>query len=512
MLGLFAFVPLLHSIYKAKNWQDAFWGSSFFGLIFFGGIFFWLWDTYPLNWAGVEGAFASGVMILAFWSFTSLSMAVFVGLWGGLLHKTRNLTNDFILMPATLWILIEFLRIYLFSILWAGTGTLVGAHWTFGAVGYILSESPFFLSLAGIGGLYLLSFFLILMNSVFYQLISNIKSRNFNPIAIAPLLLLIILISVVNIYSLNNETPRNDVLVAVIQTNFPSYFNLTTNDHEERSKKHLNLIYSIKKDGFEPDLVILPEGSRFFGLLSDSDANLIFNSEMGIGTNEKLIIDSGPVEHADGERSTSLVYLNSKTKERFETRKKLLTPNGEYLPHLSSFLVSSILQKKQWANNFQVSRGYVTEGDIHLGKIADAKIGALFCSEVMSPILYRDVTNMGANILVNVASHSVFNSSPALRAQVMKASKTRAVENNRYYVQAGDGIESFIIDNRGRIVSSSFDGEGSVLYDNIPSITTNSAYMRFGDWPLILGLIYMLILLATPPTNKRLRLYKVAKR
>jgi len=110
-----------------------------------------------------------------------------------------------------------------------------------------------------------------------------------------------------------------------------------------------------------------------------------------------------------------------------------------------------------------------------------------------SPDLYRKITLKGSNVLINVASQSIFKGNQILYNQTRSIAKIRAVENNRYFIQAGNFISSSIIDNKGNVIAVS-DDNNSLLHGKILLIKDKTLYNLFGDWILIFSLLVVIYL------------------
>jgi len=75
--------------------------------------------------------------------------------------------------------------------------------------------------------------------------------------------------------------------------------------------------------------------------------------------------------------------------------------------------------------------------------------------------------------------------------------KIRATENNRYFVQAANQGDSYVIDNRGKLVVKNKEIGNEVISAEVRALTGRTFYNRFGDWILILaGLVVGAAILA----------------
>lgn len=486
-LGFFALLPLFYFLYKEKlNSKKVFLGSYIFGLIFIGGVIFWFWQTWPLDWAGIENKWIGLSLVFFIWLFSTIVLSFFIALWGLIFYKLKNENLLDILLVSFLWVFFEYLRSFGFSLVWSGKESLIGPHWSLGFLGYILSESNILLPLAGIGGVYLLSFVAVFINALlFHSLKSNAKTFFF-------FLILFLIFAFANPDVQKNKAEAETLRIAVLNTYFPSFFEISQKEFLDRLMILKDLLFQIKKDEQNPDIVIFPEDSRFLNNL-DKEWRKKFFEEIFPGQ-EKLIIDSFRAEE-NGKIQSTLFYFNTKNGTEQAYEKIFLMPGGEYSPYLISFL-GYFLKQGQWLEEFDASRGYSKgENPVFVSEFRGTKFGALFCSEIMSPSLYRELVKNDAQILINIASHGIFGGSSSLNKQILAMARVRAVENNRYFVRAANFSPSFILDNKGelRAISTQNKDKGSLVYGEVEIIKNKSFYIRFGDWFLLLSFLTIII-------------------
>jgi apolipoprotein N-acyltransferase len=112
------------------------------------------------------------------------------------------------------------------------------------------------------------------------------------------------------------------------------------------------------------------------------------------------------------------------------------------------------------------------------------------CSEIASPYLYRELAQKGAEIFVSPASDAIFKSNRLLLGQLLAIAQTRAAENNRYFIQAANQGNSFVVDNQGKVIAKTEKIGNEIIGAEVRALSGRTFYNRFGDWILILaGLI-----------------------
>ncbi len=175
VLPFFSLLPLFFFL-NLKNIppKKSFLAGFITGFIFLGGVMLWLFDTFPLNWLGVENSFLGFLFLFSTWLLLTAILAAFFGLFSlSLSFLSRRNFWDILLIPS-LWIIFDYLRIWAFGLYLAGSESILGPHWTFGNLAYTVAHNPSLRFLASIGGIYLVTFLIILINTLFFFLIKNL--------------------------------------------------------------------------------------------------------------------------------------------------------------------------------------------------------------------------------------------------------------------------------------------------------------------------------------------------
>jgi len=487
-LGLFGLIPLFLFIYhKETTFKKSILGGYVFGIIFIGSVLIWIFNTYPLDWAGVTNETISIVVVIFLWFLISTIFSLFITLWSVSFYKLKQSNLIDILLAPSLWILFEYARAFFTSILWSGKSSLIGAHWTLGFLGYIFSENEYLLSFASIGGVYLVSFIIVLINISLFWILFKSKKQLGGKILWGTFLIALVFILGIFVY-FTNKTPENKNLnVAIITGDMKSSFKTTPQEIDKNTTTIGNLIRKIPKENEAIDVVILPEDTRFLFYLLQNNEGLFLNQIFY--KKEILLIDSGRTKDEYGNEYSTIGYYNTKSGITFYD-KTLLVPGGEYMPDIVSFFLK-IFNKEDFVASFKKQRE-VARGNSNPpinGVVGDTTVGALFCSEIYSQDLYQDLTRNNTDVLVNVASNSFAHGSKNLYAQTVKIAKMRAVENNRYFIQSSNAVSSFVIDNRGKMIYESPYGQWGITYARVTPIKDNSLYNKMGNWILLLSII-----------------------
>ncbi len=465
-ISLVAIVPFFFVLDRlVVHTKKAFLLGWLFGSAFLGTVLIWFWQTLPLDWLGVDSALLGTGIVFVSWASLTAVFALFFGLATFLFCKSRKRNFFDIFLITFIWVFFEYLRMWGYAILTFGEESLFGPHFSVGFVGYVLSENYSLLQFANIGGVYTLSAIVVIVNSVLFWIFSQ-KEYLIRKKLISSVVFVIMLgvISAVLAYAPDTYKDSSRVIkVATIHTSFSSVAGSKNNKISVVKR----LFEDIRDSGESPDIIVLPEDIRFLTTLKRNKELNSFMYDI-FGDTETLIIDSSRMFNEIGEVKSRIHYYNTRTKESVADEKQFLLPYGEYTPLLYKYFLTLIGQK-DLVKRLDDRRGY-TKGDNErvVASFKDIKIGALFCSEALSPSLYRNLTNKyGADILVNLSSQSWFHGSKIIYNQTKAVAKVHAVKNKRAFIQSGNMSPAFILNSSGEIIIESNGNKPSVIYANV---------------------------------------------
>ncbi|MBI4118010.1 MAG: apolipoprotein N-acyltransferase [Parcubacteria group bacterium] len=481
--------PLLVSIYNEGVLNKRlFFLCLLWGTIFFGGVLWWLWHTLPLNWLGVTDPALQRIAILLYWGTISLFLGIFPALWGLSARFLFTKTPFDILLFPSLWILFEYARSWAFSLFAYGEGTIVGGHWSVGVLGYALAEHAFLRSFASLGGVYLLSFIVVgVTSTVSWILLRGHGALRGKVVLLGGLVAFVALSTFFAPFSVGiKQNHEHSLRVAVMQTNFPPGFQGKIG--ETRNFLALeSLVAQIRKAGENPDIIIFPEDSLFLqSLLPKEGAGYFFNTILG--EKERLIIDSGSVRDTSSSMHLRMYYFNTKTGDMPTQDKQLLVPQGEYRPFFYQ-IIEKAAGKSALFDRLAERHSYARGFSMETGEVAGVRVGGLFCSDVMSPILYREMAQKSPGVFVNVASHSWFHNSKLMEKQSKNMGSIRAAEHGRPFIRSGNGTISLVLNENGAVIAETASVGNAVLFATTTPTTGATPYTRFGDLILFMALV-----------------------
>jgi apolipoprotein N-acyltransferase len=149
-----------------------------------------------------------------------------------------------------------------------------------------------------------------------------------------------------------------------------------------------------------------------------------------------------------------------------------LVPFGEYVPlrrvlFFAEKLVHAVGEFEFGTNDHPLG-----------GKLS---YGPAICYEIVYPQITRTQIRNGADVLVTITNDAWYDGTSAPKQHLWQA-RLRAIEGDRYLLRAATtGISAFI-DPTGRIVSSIPMGRDGIIYARFQARTTETPYVRFGDW------------------------------
>lgn len=476
-LGWTVFIILLPFFYLLKQLESKklsnrskvgyIWVSGWVMLL---GVTFWIMQTEPGRWTGLSGWLSSTLLILTYILFSvilSLGFVLFGIGWVKLKIRFEQ-KRVFLILPA-LWVVCEWLRGWIFSIISIGPDSLTGPHWNFGNLGFAASVTPLvfvgrFVGLLGI------SFIVVMINlCVFWIMQKRWK---------LPILILasIFLLTVVSWYMYKTPSgPSVNVLALQFGVN---------QNREIGSIDYHNYVAKMQPS-HKIDIVVLPEYSSIFE--NDQKISDIAAFTKLTQNKETPIITSRQTTKNAKSFNTVTVYKNDSS-ILYEHDKNFLIPVGEAMPYAFSIPLA-VSKKDDVVKIREVSKGST---DTQAYSSNGITIGSQACSGAITPELYRKLVNSGAVVLTNSASLSIFETAQSYHNQAQQMARFMAVANARPFVQATDGSYSFILSSNGNWQKKSQQKDIQYITDTIELNSTKTLYTLFGEWVFGLSLAVLL--------------------
>jgi len=489
------FVPLLYALANQSR-SRSFLTGFVAGLFYFLIVFRWLWSIYPLDTVGIQSKLVSLIIVFLIYIISSAGMAVFWGLLGVIFNFQFSIFKKGkiplilqLLIPTATFVLLEYARSYGFGLLWAGSGTLFGPHWTLGSPAYALAGNNLALKLSSYVGIYGIVFLVILANLLFFKILSR---KNLRSVGIVILIILLVTLGP-RLLKQKSSSPDKEINFALIQTNQPTKISPTPKETLDAFKEQLDLLNHVAKERPESQLIVFPETSDFFKNLSlFLTGSQIPNYFTNLFKEPRLIIAGARIINTNDRAYSRVFALDTKKDIIGFYDKRLLTPEGEFLSYPTKFIVNLLSKIK------------VSEfGDIRELGVGDKKVSTvnfrgqfsvapLVCSELLSPSLARQTTE-GSDIIVGMASYGIFHGSVALARQSLASTRFRAAENQKPLLAASNMGLSYAINSDGNVGFITQNQGAQILTGSIALNSQKSWYNRVGDLPTILVSLVLIL-------------------
>jgi apolipoprotein N-acyltransferase len=369
--------------------------------------------------------------------------------------------------------LTPWLRPLVTSIFWVGcelarARLLTGEPWML--LGYALVPHVYLMQAADIGGVYLLSFCVILVNASLAELwlcAPADRAQLARQVAVAPAVLCVamLLYGVVRVRAPMEQAAP--VRITVVQGNN----DLGIQWREEFYGAGLTRYSQLSRQAAaaDPDILVWPESAVTFFLAHEPAYQAALAAELqALGSD---LIVGAPHHVGQTQFYNSAFYMTADGRVMARYDKGHLLPFAEYFPlRFIEFL----------RRNFERVR-YFTPGDgTTLLPTRAGPAAVLICFEAIFPEIVRQQTARGARWLVNL-SNDVWLGRGVGQRQHLAMVVLRAVENRLWIVRATTTGISAVIDPHGRVVAQSPLATEDVLHASIVPLDVPTLYKRWGD-------------------------------
>ena len=450
-----SFIPLFFIISK-KTPKQSFLLGMIAGFSFYAVLLSWIPDV-PAHYGNLSMGFSILIYIVfmlilsLFWAFFSLFFS----------KIRRSFPHAAFFLAPFLWIVFEYALAHI----------LTGFPW--GLVGYAQYQNLYFIQMASITGIYGLSFFIVLLQSLF---VLSIQTRKKAPFFIG--LAIVLLIHLGGFLSLKKIIVSSETFQAsVIQGNVSSdiyWPDISYEKIQQLFNEHISLSNAASISGSQ--LIIWPEfsvplcfscPSKFYRNFKKDLFQFVqeTQSTLLLGTNEMF-----PFQDTNQYFNTALCL--SPDLSSTEYHKMHLVPFGEYTPYKKIF---------SFINKMTHAIGEITPGEeFRLHSFKTVPFGSPICYEIIFPNLVRKFTKNGAQFLTTLTNDGWYGLSAA-PYQHFAIAVIRAVENRRFLLRAATTGISGIVDPFGRILVESELETQTFLTGHITPLSSKTLYTLTGD-------------------------------
>ncbi len=493
ILAWVALVPLLLTI-RDKGSKEAFILSYLCGAIFFTGLLYWIGAVTVYNKLAPLG-------LLLLISYLSL----YFGLFGLLLSMQNQKSNDSLsrvprnqkhrkkhrfhslrslLVAASLWVCLEFIRSHLFS----------GFPW--GLIGYSQHLNLPLIQISALTGVYGVSFLVVLVNVAIIECLCSVKGRKLlqpfrnsfltGLVISGRLLVAFFLLGGSLFYGkgvLSKEMKGKSLKMAIVQGNIPQEEKWDYQRQEDILAVYSKLTREVFKES--PHLIVWPETAlpaylpedrqlldKIFGLAKEANAYILLGTARREYSYQQKC--SGAALLRLCFNSAFLISPSGGVETVYD--KIHLVPFGEFVPLGRLF--------PQWERAILPEGGFEPGKDSTIFNLHGSRFATLICFEAIFPHLVRDLTRRGAKFMVNITNDAWFGET-AGPYQHLAMARLRTVENRIPLVRAANTGISCFIDSFGRSQVLEVRGKRifvrGVLIKEIVIPEQETFYARWGD-------------------------------
>ena len=456
-LAWIALVPLLVAIARRPSPLAAFVLGWATGSVFFYATCYWL--TYSMiHYGGVPTVLAylllipGALVVGVFHGLFTLLTALAIRKWGVIA----------VLFAPVFWTSFEWIRLGVTGQLW-------------NALGYSQAYHSFLIQSAVWGGVYTVSFLIVVINSIVVLLITR---RTRWTIAAASVMFLAVVFVMLDA-PLEGKFPDSIsdgiiVNVVAVQPNVPMKAVKSVEETKELLDRHFTLsttaLRTIPRKE-RPTIVVWPESPMNFSYGSDRALQELL-ANFTTQNHTSLLINSLEPAPADGAYNSALL-INEEGRLISQYDKIRLMPFGEYVP------------LPRWLPGASLITGIVgefTPGEKYtLMPFGDRQAGVFICIESAYPWIARRLTSEGANVLINISNDGYLGPTAVMRQHLANAI-FRAVENGRPVLRVTNTGLSASIDEQGRVRDLTRPFQADVrFWANHPSERRDTFYTKHGD-------------------------------
>ncbi len=473
-----ALLPLLVAL-RAQTVKNAFKIGFIGGIVHYLTLLHWLVDTMRL-YGGLPVIVGGSVLVLLA-GYLALFYAAFSA---ALVYSTRRPGLVVVVAPAV-WVALEYLRSWF----------LTGFPWEL--LGYSQYRQVALIQIADIGGVYAISFVIVLVNAALLMLWLGLRGKTWQGsevgrgqalIGIAAAALVLAGALVYGHWRLDDIQKQakaaSEVTVAFVQGNIDQAVKWDPAYQLATLQKYLDMSRNVVEK--RPELVVWPETATPFYFTHDVPLtarviDLVEHSGIPFLIGSQSITQEG--SSSTYYNSAYLVQPDGHIAARYD--KAHLVPFGEYVP-LQRWLpfLGKMVEHVGDFNPGQVGRTLSQE---------NLTLGILICYESIFAYSGRKMVQNNANLLVVMTNDAWYGTSSGPYQHFSKA-VLRAVETRRALVRvANTGISAFI-EPDGRIYQTTELLTDATDSRALPLLETKTVYAILGDVFALVCVIVGLIL------------------
>jgi len=463
-LAFVALVPLVWA-WRTDSVRRAAWHGLLFGLAYFGLL---------LEWSRYFGVIAIAPLVIG--------EAAFFALAGALVATFARRGYRSPWLVAAVWVVCEGLRARL---------PFGGFPW--GELGVALHDVPLARAVASVGGVPLVSFFVVAVNALLVDAVTSARARRRAPVAMAcgGLAAMLVVAGVVDVTRFDPRVTGH-VRFALLQGNDQDR-DLTAKEiaSDYLMRKHLALAAQLHG---HYDLIVFPESALERDPTGSADvrADLV---RVGRAHGAVVLANAKVRAHDGGLLNANVVYDPDGHRQGIYAKQHLV-PFGEYVPLRDELTFISELEQVPY--DFEHGHHRV------MFRVAGHRFGTVICFESAFAPLVRGYVRDGAQLIVVTTNNRSYRRS-GLAAQHLALSQMRAAETARPVLHASVSGISGVIEPDGSVHDTSRLFVNTITRGTIATTTGETLYVRLGDWVLLLSALALVAVAALGAWRARRR-------
>jgi len=468
--GFLAWIALVRpiEIISSLRGRDAFNAAYFYSFLLSLFCIYWIAMVTPPG-------MVSAVLIVA--SYYAVGWMVFLRVY----HFRQNL--GLMLLPF-IWVAVEYSRaLSEFAFPWFD-------------LGYSQSYYLYILQLVSITSVHGLSFLIVLVNVLLFQIRRKSVSPEKKITAVLSSAAIVLMLVAYGWITVPKYPESGDYPVALMQGSVPPDIKWEPGNQEHSYGIYDSLAMSVADDSVQ--LIVWPETSAPCYLTHNSQgkrrvAEIARNSRSYhlVGTLAANVTD-------DQEKQfNSCFQVNPEGKFELRHDKVKLVPFAEHVPYQDnlSFLQRDFLKQYltfietydvQWWSNFYPGDSLV------IFDLPEAAYAVMICFESAFPEYVRSSIRRGAEFIVGITNDTWFGHSVGIHMH-SRIFLTRAVENRVWGVRVANSGLTYIVDGYGRIRNDLKLDQVATLVGSVKRLEDYSVFTQVGD---LIGLCSFLIVLS----------------
>jgi apolipoprotein N-acyltransferase len=461
-LGLFPLPLLAMAVWmwllQGTKQATAVWYGWLFGLGLFGAGIYWIYiSIYLYGNAGLPLALLVTFLFVAF-----LALFPALAAWLSARYQTRHQGVNFLLLFPAVWILIEWLRSWIFT----------GFPWL--NLGYSQIDSPLS-AIAPVAGVYGVGWVLLVCAGLLGLVMKTGGVMRALPVSG----LVLVITGTWGLKQVEWTQPLDaEIPATIIQGNISQDLKWLPEQQQSTLQHYLDLT----AEHTSSKIIVWPE-TAIPAYYDQVEESFIEPLREGLAKKDIALITGIPVLDRDNWKYyNSIISLDDKDQYYYKVH---LVPFGEYLPlrHLLATVLGFL----------PIPEADFSAGDIDqpLLTAAGFPFGASICYEIaFGEQLIKALPE--ARFLVNISNDAWFGDSLAPH-QHLEMARMRALEVGRYLLRSTNTGISAVIDPYGKLVATTQQFEAATLTETIIPRDGLTPYAKAGNSPVIIGCLFLVL-------------------